>query len=324
MIQRILTSFNRLPLSTVATLPALLSLLVMQSAVADTATILIVSSSDTDLYQRFQQTFREALPDNPGSTSIPETVYMDHDGLSRERVDLHTDLIVTIGSRAARAVATLELDIPVINGLIPVSVYRTLSDNSVSCLQQSAVFIDQPISRQGLLARLVFPQRLDYGVLLGPVSMQRQPEVETVIRETGQRITIRTVDRDGSTMAAGRELITDSDLLLAVNDPLVLNRGNAKWLLYVAYQRRIPVIGFSKAYVNAGAAAAVYSEPGQMARQVAELVTQWQRSDMRCLAEPEFSRYFSVAINLAVCNSLDCEIDDEDKLTRLIMELEQP
>jgi ABC-type uncharacterized transport system substrate-binding protein len=125
-------------------------------------------------------------------------------------------------------------------------------------------------------------------------------------------------------MIVGRDLIATADLFIAINDPLALSRENAKWLLYVAYQKQVPVIGFSKTYVKAGAAAAVYSEPEQIARQSAELARDWGSSSGRCLPSPSHAKYFNVTINHAVSQSLGSSLHNEDELVRLILEQEKP
>ena len=160
--------------------------------------------------------------------------------------------------------------------------------------------------------------------MLGPVSVNRRPEIEAFQASSGINLTVSVVDADHSTMAAGRNILEQSDLIIAVNDPLVLTRENAKWLLYVAYQQHKPVIGFSKAYVTAGAAAAVYSEPEQIARHTALQISAWHASEDRCLPRPEFSRYFRVAINHAVSDSLGGARAEEDEIARRILEIESP
>lgn len=247
-------------------------------------------------------------------------VYLDADTPDPLRMPPGTGLVITVGSAAARAVSELEQDKPVLNTLIPESVYNSITVTPGECNHHSAIFIDQPVGRQQKLAELVFPDRAEYGLLLGPVSAHRLTEIEQMQHTGNQRLTIRIVEKGESTMAAGRELLAASDVLLAVNDPQVMNRENAKWLLYVAYQRRLPVIGFSKAYVRAGAAASVYSDLGQIARQTAEITSEWLRPDSGCLPAATYPEYFSVAVNTAVSRSLGSVTTDEDLLADALRE----
>ena len=292
---------------------------------ADSPDILIVASSDAAIYQKFQDAYRKAYTDSGSAkdNALQQTIYLEGKHIERNQVTHGTQLIITIGSRAARAIAALSLDIPVLNTVLPESVFLSLAYENETCSKSSAVYIDQPISRQGYLAELIFPFKKEYGLLLGPVSIRRQPEIDLFRQVTQRQLTVMAVDRDESTMAAGRKLLSRTDLFLAINDPVVLNRENAKWLLYVAYQKRLPVIGFSRAYVKAGAAAAVFSELDQMAGQAAEITYQWRKSNSNCLPEPQYPHDFRVAINRAVIQSLGGIIENEDKLAELILEKEQ-
>ena len=103
------------------------------------------------------------------------------------------------------------------------------------------------------------------------------------------------------------KLLRESELVVAPYDPLVFNTDTAKWLLYMAYQRGLPVLGFSLSYVRAGALAAVYSTPEQMGRQAAESVRRWLRDGVRTLPQATYPAYFSVAVNHSVARTLGVE-----------------
>ena len=295
-----------------------------QPVSAEVPNILIVASADTAIYQRFQSTFRTQWDRQNGATVLPPTVFLDDSGLDKAGILADTDLVVTIGSKAARIIAGMALDIPVLNTVIPESVYRSLPETRQHCRRHTAIFIDQPVRRQYALARLLFPQRDRMGILLGPVSAGKRAEINQLQSVAPRQLTVMEVTEDDSTMSVGRDMVTTADLLIAINDPVVLSRENAKWLLYVAYQKQVPVIGFSKTYVKAGAAAAVYSEPEQIARQSAELARNWGSASGRCLPSPSHAKYFNVTINHAVSQSLGSSLHNEDELVRLIMEQEKP
>ncbi|MGB5474462.1 MAG: ABC transporter substrate binding protein [Gammaproteobacteria bacterium] len=297
----------------------LLLLLLVCQAHAHAAGILIVASSGTELYSRFIERLTSSLPgSNPGA-GIPDitVVYLDKHTLTDGDLAAR-NIIIPVGTRAARDVAARQPDIPVLHTIIPESVFLTLAAPPAACTMQSAIFIDQPLARQAALAQALFPDAVDYGVLLGPTSSQRQTEIDALKKDIDRRLVVRIAARESDIAAVTNGLLQQVDLLIAVNDPLVLNRENAKWLLYSAYQRRLPVIGFSRAYVRAGAAGAVFSEPEQMARQAAEVVQRQIASPTACLPAAGFPRYFSVAINQSVCSSLGGALCNEESLGELL------
>jgi ABC-type uncharacterized transport system substrate-binding protein len=72
----------------------------------------------------------------------------------------------------------------------------------------------------------------------------------------------------------------------------------------------VPVIGFSPAYVKAGALVAVHSTPAQLARQVNEIL---QRLSVNpTLPAPQHPEYFSIAVNAHVARSLEIPLENEE------------
>ena len=283
----------------------------------------IISSDSSQLYNSFLTTLSTELTTRLAAPVIKD---INLEGLPASHMTIPDsgNLVITIGTHAARVVADLNLTIPVLHTLIPLSVYRDISGDYQNCRLDSAIYIDQPMERQVRLARHLFPQLEKYGLLLGATSINRSNEIDAIDKQDGLTFLTGIVTKADASMSTGRRLIRESELVIAVNDPIALNSTNAKWLLYTAYQQRKPVIGFSRAYVKAGAAAAVYSTPTQIARDTAKLVSRWYVSDLRCLPEPEFPRDFSVSINRAVSESLGGSLLVEDELLKLILQEERP
>lgn len=230
---------------------------------------------------------------------------------SLEQVSQSTATItVAVGTEAARRIADLGLKTPVLYTLIPESAYLSLAQTPADCATHAAIYIDQPLERQARLAGMVFPDADSYGVLLGPVSRRHLPLLEAIAADMGRELIAGEVQQDMEPEQVTRRLVETTDLMLALSDPKALNRNNAKWLLYTAYQQQNPVIGFSSAYVRAGAAAAVYSTPGQLGRQTAEFIQHWQQNGADCLPPAEHPAYFSVATNPPIIHSLGGITDD--------------
>jgi hypothetical protein len=267
--------------------------------------ILVVAGSGADLYSRFIGRFTTMLAEASGGagTTDIEIIYLDRNDLTANDLAARS-LVITLGTRAAGEVTELHPDTALLHAIIPESVYLTLARETGACPRQSAIFIDQPLARQAALAQALFPEAVRYGILLGPTSAQRQPEIDAIRLPGPRQFVIRSVSSEADIARATSDLLQEVDLMLAVNDPLVLNRENAKWLLYSAYQHRLPVIGFSQAYVNAGASGAVFSDPEQMAEQAAGIAEQYLSHATGCLPAAGFPTRFSVAVNQSVCSSL--------------------
>ena len=101
-------------------------------------------------------------------------------------------------------------------------------------------------------------------------------------------------------------------------DPVVSNRRTVQNLLLTTYRQRVPVFAYSKAYVKAGALAAVYSTPEHIGKQAGELVADILRKGSWSLPKPQHPKYFSVEVNREVAKSLGIRVPGTEKLeTRL-------
>ena len=94
----------------------------------------------------------------------------------------------------------------------------------------------------------------------------------------------------------------------------MLNRAIAKWILYLSFQHKVPVIGFSKAYTNAGALASVYSSPEGVGKHAGELISSWLKRGDEGIWEPQYPRYYTLSTNPAVARSLDITLPPESEL----------
>jgi len=293
---------------------ALLPLLWLSPVLAGPPGILVVNGSQDDIFNPFIEAFEQAFGASAGMRI--DRLMLDAADSSAKLSKSTAGIIVTVGTRAASRIAALEIKTPVLHALIPESTY--MPESPTGCAARTAIFIDQPLQRQTRLAGLVFPDAHRYGVLLGPTSRRYLPLLERIAADADWELVTGEVRQDMEPEWITRRLVEDSDLIVAISDPKTLNRNNAKWLLYTAYQEQNPVIGFSSAYVRAGAAASVYSTPAQLGRQAAEFVQRWQRDGAGCLPPPEYPVYFSVATNPAIIHSLGGSNRDSTELEGLL------
>jgi ABC-type uncharacterized transport system substrate-binding protein len=87
-----------------------------------------------------------------------------------------------------------------------------------------------------------------------------------------------------------------------------------KNILLSSYRQRIPVIGFSKSFVGAGALAAAYSTPDQIAQQLISIITNLLKPDRTPVGDNVYPEDFSVSTNKQVAKSLDLQIPDDDSI----------
>jgi len=101
----------------------------------------------------------------------------------------------------------------------------------------------------------------------------------------------------------------------------VFNSETAANILMAAYRRQVPLVGFSPAYVKAGALLALYSTPAQVGTRGGDVLR--QNLAGRSLPPPQWSREFTVKVNQDVARSLGFALD-EARLGEQLREGERP
>ena len=295
--------------------------------VAQAQTIAVLLSDDGAAYHEVADVLRRSLEEaGAGRFRVNVSTLPAENGVPRvprdgdwRRTDL--DLLVTVGVAAATAASLADLRRPVLQLLIPRTAYeqlqakKTTDDGLVS-----ALFVEQPAARVIDLARITLPGYSRIGLLLGPDSVGTAKSFEHAAKQNGLRLEVEMATYADDLPVALERLLSRSSLLVAAPDPLVYSQSTVQSILLSAYRANNPVIGFSSAYVRAGALVAVFSTPEQIERQGAEMVLKVESGKRGRLPAPENPKYFSVAVNRSVARSMGISLDDEgvilDRLKR--------
>lgn len=230
-------------------------------------------------------------------------------------------VLVAVGVQALQHAASQKGNQPVLGVLIPQPAYAKIRASAVNA-NITAIFLDQPPSRQMRLLHKLLPQAESVGILLGPTSARGSEILAKAAQDSGLKAVMATIQHEDDLTSSLKPLLETSSALLAVPDPLVHQRGTAQTLLLTSYRYQKPVIGYSQAYVTAGALAAVYSSPEDIARQAAEITGNYP-DRQSALPSPQPPRYFSVGINRQVARSLSIESQETESLTKYLIKEEQ-
>ncbi|MEW7977883.1 MAG: hypothetical protein AB2814_10815 [Candidatus Sedimenticola endophacoides] len=255
------------PVRGILRLAALLGLILLpigSPALAEAFEITLVSSGDSAIYDRVAKAFESALERLCGGQTGAACREVKVIRSTLEEAETLPDgqgLVVTIGSGAARRLARDPLKRPVVHTLLPEAAYQQpKADSRIE--RHTALFLEQPLERQLKLAELLAPGDSHIGVLLGPTNHA----LETLFRDyfnSGhtQQIEIEQVTDPDEIGFKLNRLLKRSDLLLALPEPSVYNRGTVRTILLSTYHRKRPVIGYSASYVKAGALASRAKSP---------------------------------------------------------------
>lgn len=171
----------------------------------------------------------------------------------------------------------------------------------------TGVYLDQPFERQFALLRAAVPEWGRVGVLLGPDSQRYRTELQQAARSAGLKLATEVVADPDQLATSLQAVLGDSEVLLSVPDALVYNGNTAQNILRSAYRQRTPLLGYSAAFVRAGALMGIYTTPEQAGRQGGELVTRVLAGQLPPLQPP---RDFQIAVNANVGRSLGMSLDE--------------
>lgn len=230
-------------------------------------------------------------------------------------------LIITLGTRAAQGIAALAPRAPILYALLPRSAYERLPHRTDEGRRFSAVFIDQPAARQIELLRLALPDWSRLALLSGRDSAELGGRLQSVARERKLRPVLAQVNDENELYPTLQRVLAEPAILLALPDSSLYNNRTISNILLTAYHQRSPVVGFSPAYVKAGALLALYSTPAQVGQQAGEAARQALAAG-GALPAPASPRQFRVNTNTYVARSLGITLDEPGLLKERLERLE--
>ncbi len=227
-------------------------------------------------------------------------------------------LYITLGAGASSLLAGRQNRVPQIATLLPASSFEQIMQTSGRKPSSifSSVYLSQPFSRQMDLIRLALPEARRVGVLYGADSQSQAAAVLAAAQSRGLELVTAVVPQGELAYPVLQKVLEDADLLMALPSPQVYNSSSIQNILLASYRARVPFIGFSPSYVQAGAVAAVYSTPAMVSRQAAAMA----RNLLMGRGLPGLPQYpleFAVNVNDQVARSLGLKLDAASLADRL-------
>ncbi|MCX7175164.1 MAG: hypothetical protein NT159_14830 [Proteobacteria bacterium] len=274
--------------------------------------IVVVTSERSASYDEVISALGDKLAQ--GGYSAADLAILTPDEL-RKQAGLLPRLWIALGTAAAQILLNSESKAPQLHLLQTRHSFLQISTRHRQYSPVSAIFLDQPITRQLHLLRLAFPERKRIGLLLGPVSQMQEPAFRNAATDLGLSLDSSLVERGESLYPSLQRLLDGSDVLLAVADPAVYNANTLQNILLSTFRMRVPVVAFSPAYVKAGALLALYSTPAQIGNQAGKVaLTVLQGSP---LPAPQYPADFMVSVNAHVTRALGLSLNEVELTARL-------
>lgn len=286
------------------------------SAANSNEVIRLVLSKPGPVYDRFSTSFsmkiHQARPDTPVEIRVLGSMDLVQD------VKSPPALYIPVGVTATKALIQLKSSVPLMAALVPNESFRILqSKGSAGCRSGrlcSAIVLDQPPSRQLALIKKIFGSKVKTGVLVGPDNMTMVSRYMNEAKKTGLTLDIEKIDNEDELVPVLERLLKRTDLLLAIPDPVIFNANTAKHILLTTYRYRRPVTAYSPGYVKAGALAAVYSSPEDIAQDLSDWYHRKWHGNGKRLPAILAPKSFSIELNEWVARSLNISLPELPEL----------
>jgi putative ABC transport system substrate-binding protein len=269
--------------------------------------IAVVLSGHIEPYEQTLAGFRAALA---GVRPAPEYQVLELDeadapgAIPVAAPGRRADLVVAIGTRAARAVIARDPGVPILFACVT----EPHPGGGAAGARTAGVSMEFPYSQQFETLRSVAPRVRTVGTIYEAGNRSLIDRAETAAREAGLklvRVEIRSVDE---IPAALEGLIGQVDALWAIPDATVFSEETASYIILQTLRHRLPFMGFSQSFVKAGSLVSLYpdfKDIGHQAGAMARDLLGGRRPSASGIVAP---RKAMLAVNLRVADVIGLSI----------------
>jgi len=283
-------------------------------------------SSDILIVYQKSQGFSQQLIDQLQQNLSNQDYSVNRMLLEPQQLDLlaikDQSLIIAIGSQTTKTLLEANINTPILSALIPRHISSSLNAKYPDRKNWSSLLIDQPLNRQFHLITALLGENKKTGVLLGPYTKDLTKTLQNISAKSPHKIKIEEIENSDELTSALKALSNKSNILLTLPDPVIYNKSTIRGVLLLAYRNKLPIIGFSKAYVRAGAIAAIYSKPEQISEQIT-IISDNYFTNNEFEKKEYYPDTFSVALNKNIARSLGIKLSTNKAIIQQIKKAEK-
>ncbi len=210
-----------------------------------------------------------------------------------------TRVVVAVGSHALAELRAQQPALPVVATMVLRGPQQPEGAGQID--------LDVPLGAQLAAVRALLPRALRAGIIRNPDRARYSAEaLESQARKEGYTLVVADCDGPGHLLKVVGSLKGKVDFLLCLPDPDLYNPVTIQPLVLAAIEYRLPIVGFSPAFVRAGAAAGVYPDYRALGRQAAEMALRIQRGESS--GGEEYPSRLQVAVNQRVTRLLGLDL----------------
>jgi len=260
--------------------------------------ILVLKSKDSNYYDQTIQFLNNALADN---YSLRITNIKDKPQQDSEKI------IISLGFRAAQFSRTNFQNSDKIFAFLTLQQSNAIGLNA----HETHLLIEQSPQLYLKFAHILLPTK--------KISMLVQDWQNKFISAYKNKAIFVEVGKRNDVISATKWAIKNSDLLLAIPNRTIYNRYSLKGILLSTYQSSTPLISYSPAHVKAGALAAIYASPSNLAQKIVDAIKS-SSLPSKHIPSRQFAQYYTFKINRRVAQSLSLNLISDEEIALKLKE----
>lgn len=265
--------------------------------------VAVVFSSDRPPYFEAWEGFRSRL----GEVDIPVSFqrYRLSEGEGQEIIqkikESNPDLVLTIGSKAAKMAKVSIHDIPVVFCMV-------LHPENFAAPNITGVPINVPFFRKLKALREIIPEVNKIGIIYTEEDAAEYKELNSVANEYGVELMEKEVASAKELTNAVDEMFWQIDTFLILPISRLYFPQSVKYIIQEGLRRKVPVIGLSSAYTKAGSLISFQYDYKDLGHNAAELAAQILRGKNPGDLQPSRPAEVQYSLNLDVARKIGLEI----------------
>jgi putative ABC transport system substrate-binding protein len=281
----------------------------MASSARGAGEVLIVKSSDAEPYQQAEAAVRDELTRQHYSIRASSLNEITQSGAAAAAK--HAVAVLAVGTPAAKFLhVQLPPAIPLTYCMVSSPQESGLSQGRESC----GVTTDVPLAEQMKIISEALPQARAIGFLYRGDNAEGKMLAQEMRKAApaGWRVEPIAVNEFSSVAAAITALTQKKpDIIWTAADSRLYDTAAVRALLLSALRSKIPVWGFSPAFVRAGGLVGIGVDPKAQGKQAAALLVNLLEQPSNVGQRVQGAREYQIAVNLIVARQLGVQVPEE-------------
>lgn len=241
------------------------------------------------------------------------TVNLDEaggEGKAREALALGPELVIAIGSRAAKLAREIAPDIPLVYAMVLDPAALGLpAPGRAAAVPATGVTMDVTPERQFELLLEIAPSARRIGVLYNPsISGDAVRRAAEAASARGLELVRQPVRTEAEVASAAALLGPTVDAFWALADPMVLTSANARAFILLSLRSGKPLFAMSEGLVRSGAMAGLSADPAEVGRRAGEMARRVLQGEAVGRVPPESPRRLAIFVNRASAAHLGLDL----------------